>query len=59
MPVVVPGAQVVVASNPLLSFVVANAVTRAGFERRGEVIRLTMTMRGGDRPKAAHKNFAT
>lgn len=58
LPVVVPGAQVVIASNPLLSYVVANAVTRAGFERRGEVIRLTMTMRGGDRPKAAHEEFA-
>ncbi|MFN2622446.1 MAG: site-specific DNA-methyltransferase [Chthoniobacterales bacterium] len=57
LPVVVPGAHVVVASNPLLSFVVANAVTRAGFERRGEIIRLTMTMRGGDRPKAAHTEF--
>ena len=58
LPVLVPGAQVIVASNPLLSFVVANAVTRAGFERRGEIIRLTMTMRGGDRPKAAHTEFA-
>ena len=57
-PVVTPGAHVLVASNPLLSFVVANAVTRAGFERRGEIIRLTMTMRGGDRPKAAHTEFA-
>jgi len=57
-PVVVPGAHVLIASNPLLSFVVANAVTRAGFERRGEIIRLTMTMRGGDRPKAAHTEFA-
>jgi DNA modification methylase len=58
LPVVVPGAHVTVASNPLLSFVVANAVTRAGFERRGEIIRLTMTMRGGDRPKAAHTEFS-
>jgi len=58
LPVVVPGAHVIVASNPLLSFVVANAVTRAGFERRGEIIRLTMTMRGGDRPKAAHAEFS-
>jgi DNA modification methylase len=58
LPVVVPGGHVLIASNPLLSFVVANAVTRAGFERRGEVIRLTMTMRGGDRPKAAHTEFA-
>ena len=56
--VAVPGAQVIVASNPLLSFVVAHAVTRAGLERRGEIIRLTMTMRGGDRPKAAHEEFA-
>jgi DNA modification methylase len=55
--VVVPGAQMIVASNPLLSFVVASGVTRAGFERRGEIIRLTMTMRGGDRPKAAHEEF--
>lgn len=57
-PVLVPGAHVLIASNPLLSFVVAGAVTRAGFERRGEIIRLTMTMRGGDRPKAAHTEFA-
>jgi site-specific DNA-methyltransferase (adenine-specific) len=57
-PIIVPGAHVIIASNPLLSFVVANAVTRAGFERRGEIIRLTMTMRGGDRPKAAHTEFA-
>jgi len=57
LPVLVPGGHVLIASNPLLSFVVANAVTRAGFERRGEIIRLTMTMRGGDRPKAAHTEF--
>ncbi len=57
-PIVVPGAHILIASNPLLSFVVANAVTRAGFERRGEIIRLTMTMRGGDRPKAAHTEFS-
>jgi site-specific DNA-methyltransferase (adenine-specific) len=29
----------------------------AGFEIRGSVIRLTMTMRGGDRPKNAHEEF--
>jgi len=27
-------------------------------ERRGEIIRLTMTMRGGDRPKHAHEEFS-
>lgn len=56
--VVVPGANVVVASNPLLSFLVSGALSRAGLERRGELVRLTMTMRGGDRPKAAHIEFS-
>ena len=55
--VLVPGANVVIASNPLLSHVVSSAVARAGLERRGEIIRLVMTMRGGDRPKAAHEEF--
>jgi len=57
VPALVPGANVIVASNPLLSYVVAGAVTRGGLERRGEIIRLVMTMRGGDRPKAAHDEF--
>ena len=56
--VLVPGANVVVASNPLLSFMVAGALSRGGLERRGEIARLVMTMRGGDRPKAAHIEFS-
>src|SRR5664279_5648849 len=44
--VLVPGANVVVASNPLLSFMVAGALSRGGLERRGEIARLVMTMRG-------------
>ncbi|MEQ1808025.1 MAG: DNA methyltransferase [Burkholderiaceae bacterium] len=56
--VLVPGANVVVASNPLLSYIVSGALSRAGLERRGELVRLTMTMRGGDRPKAAHVEFS-
>lgn len=55
--ILVPGANVVVASNPLLSYIVSGALSRAGLERRGELARLTMTMRGGDRPKAAHVEF--
>ena len=58
LPVLVPGANVVVASNPLLSYIVSGALARAGLERRGEIVRLVMTMRGGDRPKAAHEEFA-
>lgn len=57
MPVLVPGAHVIVASNPLVSHLVANAVCGAGLERRGEIVRLVMTMRGGDRPKNAHDEF--
>ncbi len=58
LPTLVPGATVVVASNPLLSYLVSCALARAGLERRGEIVRLVMTMRGGDRPKAAHEEFA-
>lgn len=56
--VLVPGANVVVATNPLLSHVVAGALARSGLEKRGELVRLVMTMRGGDRPKAAHEEFS-
>jgi site-specific DNA-methyltransferase (adenine-specific) len=57
LPKIVPGAQVVVASNPLVSYIVSGSLSDAGLERRGEIIRLTMTLRGGDRPKAAHEEF--
>ncbi len=58
LPVLVPGANVVVATNPLLSYLVSNALSRSGLERRGEIVRLVMTMRGGDRPKDAHVEFS-
>jgi DNA modification methylase len=57
LPKLVPGAHAIVASNPLVSYLVSGSLADAGFERRGEIIRLTMTMRGGDRPKAAHDEF--
>jgi DNA modification methylase len=57
LPVLVPGANVIVASNPLVSDRVSRALSAAGLERRGEIIRLVMTMRGGDRPKNAHDEF--
>ena len=58
LPTLVPGANVVVASNPLLSYLISNSLANAGLERRGEVVRLTRTMRGGDRPKNAHDEFS-
>ena len=54
---VVPGGNIVVASNPLLSHLVAAAMEESGLEVRGYLSRLTMTMRGGDRPKNAHLEF--
>ena len=57
LPKLTPGANVIVASNPLLSHIVSTALTEAGLEKRGEIIRLVMTMRGGDRPKRAHEEF--
>jgi len=57
LPKLAPGAHLVIASNSLVSYIVSGALSDAGLERRGEIIRLTMTMRGGDRPKAAHREF--
>ena len=57
LPKLAPGANVLVASNPLVSFIVSGAMAEAGLERRGEIVRLTMTLRGGDRPKSAHDEF--
>ena len=55
--ILVPGAHLFVASNPLVSHIVATALAASGLESRGTVTRLVMTMRGGDRPKNAHDEF--
>ncbi len=56
--VLVPGGHVFVATNPLVSQLVYTPMLDAGFEKRGEVIRLVQTLRGGDRPKNAHQEFS-
>lgn len=56
-PALRPGAHVVIASNPLVSPLVAIAMEDAGYERRGEIVRLVRTFRGGDRPKGAESEF--
>ena len=53
----VPGGHVFIATNPLLSHLVYMPLIDAGFEKRGEIIRLVQTLRGGDRPKNAHEEF--
>jgi DNA modification methylase len=56
-PVLVPGAHVFIATNPLVSHLVYDPMIAAGFEKRGEIIRVVYTLRGGDRPKNAHREF--
>lgn len=58
MRVLVPGAHVFIASNPLVSYLVYEPFIKSGFEKRGEIIRIVKTLRGGDRPKNAHKEFS-
>ena len=55
--VVVPGAHVFVATNPVVSHLVYEPLIGAGFEKRGEIVRIVKTLRGGDRPKNAHEEF--
>lgn len=57
IPVMVPGAHIFIATNPLVSQFVYGPFMRAGFEKRGEIIRVVQTLRGGDRPKNAHHEF--
>ncbi len=55
--IMAPGAHLFIATNPLLSHLVYVPLMEAGFEKRGEIIRLVQTLRGGDRPKNAHREF--
>jgi site-specific DNA-methyltransferase (adenine-specific) len=48
---------VFLATNPLVSHLVYEPFISAGFEKRGEIIRVVHTLRGGDRPKNAHTAF--
>ena len=52
-----PGGHVFIASNAFLSQMVFAALAQGGLDFRGEVIRLVRTLRGGDRPKNAEKEF--
>jgi site-specific DNA-methyltransferase (adenine-specific) len=52
-----PGGHLFIASNPLLSSLTFFALQEAGFQKRGEVIRLVQTLRGGYKPKGAERDF--
>lgn len=55
--VAVPGAHLMIATNPFLSDLLYAALREAGWEKRGEVVRLVQTLKGGDRPKNAEEEF--
>ncbi len=55
--VLVPGAHVFIATTPILSHLAYVPMLGAGFEKRGEIVRIVKTLRGGDRPKGAHEEF--
>lgn len=55
--VLVPGAHVFVATTPVISHLVYEPFVGAGFEKRGEIVRIVKTLRGGDRPKNAHEKY--
>jgi site-specific DNA-methyltransferase (adenine-specific) len=58
LPALHPGAHIIIASNILLTHIVDNALTNAGLEKRATLVRLVQTLRGGDRPKLADKEFS-
>jgi site-specific DNA-methyltransferase (adenine-specific) len=55
--VVRPGGHILVAANSMMSPWTFQPLLTSGFERRGEVVRLIQTLRGGDRPKGAEREF--
>lgn len=56
--VLVPGAHVFIACQVLVAHLIAQAFTTAGFESRGQIVRVVKTLRGGDRPKFGDKEFS-
>ncbi len=52
-----PGAHMFVASNSFIVPILTESIASSGLEYRGQVIREVRTLRGGDRPKNAEKEF--
>lgn len=57
-PSLVPGAHVIVASNPVLSAHVYHGLLAGGLEPRATIMRVYHGFRGGDRPKNAEEEFS-
>ncbi len=52
-----PGGNIFIATNAFIAQLLYNALVEGGLEFRGQIVRLVRTMRGGDRPKNAEKEF--
>jgi DNA modification methylase len=57
LPALVPGAHILVATNPVLHPHVSQGLLEAGLEPRGALMRIYHGFRGGDRPKNAETEF--
>lgn len=55
--VLTAGGHIFLATSPLFNHVVSQALVSVGLEKRGEIVRLVRTLRGGDRPKGAEREF--
>ncbi|MBW8036005.1 MAG: site-specific DNA-methyltransferase [Planctomycetes bacterium] len=53
-----PGGHVFLASNSILSQLIFSAISDAGLEYRGNIIRVVRTLRGGNRPKNAEEQYS-
>lgn len=53
-----PGAHVFIATNAFIAQILYSSLVEGGLEFRGQIIRLVRTLRGGDRPKNAEKEFS-
>ena len=52
-----PGGHVFIATNAYIAALLYGALMDGGLEFRGQIIRMVRTLRGGDRPKNAEKEF--
>lgn len=52
-----PGGHVFIATNAFIAPLLYEALVKGGLEFRGQIIRVVRTLRGGDRPKNAEKEF--
>jgi len=55
--VLVPGGHVFIASSPIMSHHLYAGILTSGLEKRGDIVRLVQTLRGGDRPKLSESEF--